>query len=109
MDALVPEISDFILDLVALDRPSSINLSSVSKSFRRRLAPRIFRKLVIKNILRGENSEAIYGRLERFLEFAATSKWNICVESIEFEMQSPNLENRMLISVHCLARKVTDV
>ena len=99
MDALAPDISDLILDLVALDRSSLIQLSSVSKFFRRRLSPRIFSKLSIKSILIGEDT--VHDRVERLLGFIKTSDWNGSVESIGFEMRLPDLQKRMLISIHC--------
>ena len=102
MDALSPEISNLIIDLVALDKPSLIQLSSVSQFFRRRLAPRIFCKLAIKNILTGESLNEIYDRLERLLQFIKTSKWTVCVESIEFEIRLPDVETSVLISMHVL-------
>jgi hypothetical protein len=97
MDALAPEISNLILDLVALDKPSLLQLSCVSQLYHRRLASRIFRKLVIKSVLRVEGLDTISDKVERLFQFIETSQWTVCVEAIDLGMRLPDVQKGMFV------------
>ena len=89
MDTLSLEITDMIVDLVALDRSSLRSFSAISKFFRRNLAPRIFRHLVLEDALKGDDSEEINDRLRGFVNFAKYSGWSPFVESIDIMINFP--------------------